>query len=170
MLLAYRLPRLPSTPRSTVWRKLQRLGVVQVADGVVALPADARTREALEWLAEEVLEHDGDATVWLGRPADKASQQALATRMTVAVDAEYDAVLAEAEQLASGGPQADGRGAARLRRELHRIQARDFFSSTRRDVAERAVAALATTDVEPVSRGSGRLAPVCTSTGPPAPG
>ncbi len=57
-----------------MWRKLKRLGVVQVSDGVVALPADARTREALEWVAEEVLEHDGEAAVWLGRPADKASQ------------------------------------------------------------------------------------------------
>lgn len=152
MLLAYRLPRLPSTPRSTVWRKLKRLGVVQVSDGVVALPADARTVEALEWLADEVLEHDGEATIWLGRPADKASQQALAARMTAALDAEYDAVLSEAQELAAGGPQADGRGAARLRRELHRIQARDFFSSSRRAHAEEAVAALAITDLEPVPR------------------
>lgn len=157
MLLAYRLPRLPSTPRSTVWRKLKRLGVVQVSDGVVALPADARTREALEWLAEEVLEHDGEATIWLGRPADKASQHALAARMTATVDAEYDAVVTDAQEPSIGGPQADGRGAARLRRELHRIQARDFFGSTRREPAERAVAALATTALgttalEPVSR------------------
>ncbi len=72
--------------------------------------------------------------------------------MTVAVDAEYDSVVAETGQLASGGPQADGRGAGRLRRELHRIQARDFFGSARRDVAERAVAAFATPDVERVSQ------------------
>jgi len=45
VLLAYRLPREPSTPRITLWRKLRRLGVVQVLDGLVALPADARTKE-----------------------------------------------------------------------------------------------------------------------------
>ena len=42
VLLAYRLPREPSTPRITVWRKLRRLGVAQLVDGLVALPADAR--------------------------------------------------------------------------------------------------------------------------------
>src|SRR5258706_706677 len=73
VLLAYRLPRVPSTPRSTIWRKLKRLGVAQISDGLVALPADARTREALEWIAEDVLEYDGEATGWLGPPADTRS-------------------------------------------------------------------------------------------------
>jgi hypothetical protein len=44
VLLSYRLPREPSTPRITIWRKLKRLGVAQISDGLVALPADARTR------------------------------------------------------------------------------------------------------------------------------
>ena len=56
MLLAYRLPREPSTPRSALWRKLRRLGAVQVLDGLAALPLDARNREQLEWLADEVVE------------------------------------------------------------------------------------------------------------------
>ncbi len=44
VFLAYRLPREPSTPRITVWRKLKRLGVAQILDGLVALPMDARNR------------------------------------------------------------------------------------------------------------------------------
>ena len=63
--MAYRLPREPSTPRIALWRKLRRLGVVQLVDGLVALPADARTKEQLEWLAEEVLDAGGEATVWV---------------------------------------------------------------------------------------------------------
>jgi hypothetical protein len=47
---------------------LQRLGVVQLVDGLVALPADARTKEQLEWVADEVIEACGEATVSLGRP------------------------------------------------------------------------------------------------------
>src|SRR6266496_4310557 len=61
VLLAYRLPREPSTPRITLWRQLRRLGVAQIADGVVALPLDARTREQLEWLAEDVVDNGGEA-------------------------------------------------------------------------------------------------------------
>ena len=81
MLLAYRIPREPSTPRITVWRKLRRLGAVQVLDGLVALPADARTREQLEWLADDVLDAGGEATVWLCRLGSAAQERALATRM-----------------------------------------------------------------------------------------
>ena len=78
VLLAYRLPREPSAPRVMVWRKLRRLGVAQILDGLVALPADARTREQLEWLAEEVLEAGGEAWVWLGRLGSAAQERAMA--------------------------------------------------------------------------------------------
>jgi hypothetical protein len=143
VLLAYRLPRLPSTPRSTVWRKLKRLGVAQLADGLVALPADARTREALDWIAEEVLENHGEAMVWLGRPADATGRAALNDRMTAAVAAEYDDVIAEATATRDADPAARRRVVARLRRELHRIDARDFFFPPQRDTARRAVDELA---------------------------
>src|SRR6266550_8663654 len=95
VLLAYRLPRQPSTPRSNVWRKLKRLGAAQLGDGLVALPADARTREALEWIAEEVTDHGGEAMVWLGQPADSAGRTALIDRMRAGVTADYEAVTAE---------------------------------------------------------------------------
>ncbi|MFR9773221.1 hypothetical protein [Nocardia sp. SC052] len=47
-MLSYRMHREPSTPRIALWRKLKRLGFGQISDGLVALPADARTREQLE--------------------------------------------------------------------------------------------------------------------------
>ena len=46
-----------------------RLGVVQLADGLVALPADARTREQLEWLADDVARRRRGGRR-LARPAD----------------------------------------------------------------------------------------------------
>src|SRR5690242_10765482 len=51
VLLAFRLPREPSTPRTALWRKLRQLGAAQLLDGLVALPLDARNREQFEWLA-----------------------------------------------------------------------------------------------------------------------
>jgi hypothetical protein len=50
-MLSYRLPREPSRPRIALWRQLKRFGVAQISDGLVALPAEARTREQLEWAA-----------------------------------------------------------------------------------------------------------------------
>jgi hypothetical protein len=48
-----------------LWRRLKRLGVVQIGDGLVGLPLDSRTLEALEWVAEDVLEAGGEAAIWL---------------------------------------------------------------------------------------------------------
>ena len=146
VLLAYRLPRVPSTPRSAVWRKLKRLGVAWLGDGLIALPADARTREHLEWVAEEVTEHGGEATLWQGRPLDSATARAVAGRMTAAVAAEYEAVAAAAAAAGTADPAAQRRAVARLRRELHRIQGRDFFACPQGEAARRAVEQLAAAD------------------------
>ncbi|HSS11857.1 MAG TPA: Chromate resistance protein ChrB [Acidimicrobiales bacterium] len=144
VLLAYRLPREPSTPRVTVWRQLARLGVAQLLDGLVALPADARTREQLEWLADEVIEAGGEATVWLGRPGSARQERTLAARMAETVTADYRAVAADA---ADARRDTDGaarrRTLARLRRELRRIERRDFFPPPDRERARRAIDALA---------------------------
>jgi len=93
VLLAYRLPREPSTPRIALWRALRRLGAAQLLDGLVALPADNRTREQLEWLAETVLEAGGEATVWVAKPGSAGQERAIAERMQADVDAEYRALI-----------------------------------------------------------------------------
>ena len=152
VLLSYQLPREPSTPRIALWRKLRRLGAAQLLDGLVALPLDARTREQLEWLADEVADAGGEAAIWLAEPVTAAQERALAARMAAAV-ADCDQVLAEAaHQAATGGqaPAARQRTLARLRRELRRIQTRDHFPPPERDAARMALAELAAT-LEPTS-------------------
>lgn len=142
-MLAYRLPREPSTPRITLWRKLRRLGVVQVLDGLVALPADARTKEQLEWLADEVIEAGGEAMVWLGRPGSAGDERLLAVRMATAIRAEYEQVVADAETAARESAAVQRRTCARLRRQLSRIERRDFFPPPERERARQAVEELA---------------------------
>lgn len=140
-LLAYRLPREPSTPRIAVWRKLRRLGAVQLVDGLVALPATARNREQLDWIADEVVDAGGEAWTWTAIPRSKDQQKLLAARMRASAAEAYEAVLAEARQLAAGGP-APPRAVQRLRRELRRIEDRDHFRPDVRERAQRAVHAL----------------------------
>jgi hypothetical protein len=143
VLLAYRLPREPSTPRIALWRALRRLGAVQLTDGVVALPADSRTREQFEWLADGVLEAGGDASVWLARPGSIAQERALARRMSEAVAAEYQAVITDARIALSGPVGQRKRTLARLRRKLRRIRRRDYFQALGRAQATAALDQLA---------------------------
>jgi len=137
VLLAYRLPREPSTPRITVWRKLRRLGAAQIVDGLVALPADARTKEQLEWLADEVIDAGGEAMIWLGQLGSASDERHLTTRMADVIRAEYDEVIADAAAAVRDPPSVRRRTAARLQRQLARIERRDFFPSPDRDRARR---------------------------------
>ena len=151
MLLAYRLPREPSTPRIALWRKLKRLGVAQLLDGLVALPLDSRNREQLEWLADEVVEAGGEATIWIGALASAAQERELAGRMAEAVAADYRALIEDAEAARAQAAGQRRRTLGRLRRELRRIRVRDYFPPPERELAQRAVEELAAAVEEPVA-------------------
>jgi hypothetical protein len=143
VLLSYRLPREPSGPRTTLWRRLKRLGVAQLGDGLVALPADARTREALDWLADDVLAADGTAGLWVARPATTAQERELAAGMAAARATEYRE-LTDACRSACTSPAAERvRALRRLRGEWRAINRRDFFPPAEREAAAAALRELA---------------------------
>jgi hypothetical protein len=151
VLLSYRIPREPSTPRIAVWRKLKRLGVAQISDGLVALPADARTREQLEWIAEEVTEAGGTAGVWLARPGTPAQERELTATMAADRGEEYRKVVEEVAALEAEPLAERQRAVRRLRAELHRIARRDFFPPAVRDQAHAAVEVLAAASGAPAA-------------------
>lgn len=152
VLLTYRLPREPSTPRSAVWRKLRKLGVAQIGDGLVALPAGPRSREQLEWVAEEVTDAAGVAGIWLARPATRASEDQLVQAMAAARAAEYQALITAAQAAAdTADPAARASTVRKLRNGLRAIQRRDYFPSPDRDRAETAVQALASLPAQPLA-------------------
>ena len=58
-------------------------------DGLAALPLDARNREQLEWLADEVVEAGGEASLWVGELGSAAQEREFASRMAETVAADY---------------------------------------------------------------------------------
>lgn len=141
--LVYRLPREPSAPRISLWRKLRRLGVAQITDGVAALPLDARNREQLEWLADEVLEADGQAMVWLTEPTSPTVERRMAQQLATDRAAEYRQVREQARSAETASPAGRRRELRRLRRELRRIRQRDYFPPVEAEAAAAAVAEIA---------------------------
>lgn len=182
VLLAYRVPREPATPRIAIWRRLKRLGVAQLGDGLVALPADARTQEQFEWVAEEVEQAGGRASVWRAWPTARDEERRMVQEMAQARAEEYRQ-LQDKTVAATSDPSAGGARSAltRLRAELRRIERRDHFPPPEgaqararlRDLAAR----VASTDDAGETAGDvsgdqeracgGRPGPGCTSTGPP---
>jgi uncharacterized protein YdbL (DUF1318 family) len=114
----------------------------------VALPADARTREQVDWLAEEVVEAGGVATTWLAAAGSVAQERAIAGQMRAARTAEYQAVAEQARAAADGTAAERARTQRRLRGELRRITRRDFFPPAERELAQAAVQALGAAPVE----------------------
>jgi hypothetical protein len=141
--LVYRVPRTPSTPRIAIWRRLRALGVAQLGDGVVALPEDARTREHLEWVAEQVLEAGGTALLFRAEAMSRDDERVMAHAMASARAEEYRDLTARAN-VALAVPSSDqARVLKRLRRDLRTVQRRDYFPPPERDQAVAAINALA---------------------------
>ena len=147
VLLVYRLPREPSRPRIAVWRKLERLGVARLGDGLVALPADARTREHVDWIAEEITEAGGTATIWISVPGSVAQEREIAAAMQAARAAEYQAIIAQTVAAAGSAERDRTRLLRSLRAELRRVGRRDYFPPAERDRARFAVEALSTVEL-----------------------
>lgn len=143
VLLSYRIPREPSTPRIAVWRRLRRLGVAQLGDGLVGLPHDARTREHLEWVAALVEEAGGAATLWQAKTLSGADERQVAGVMAAARALEYTDLATHAQ----AGLDLDGvarrRLLRRLRGELRAVHRRDYFPPVERDLAVAALGELA---------------------------
>jgi len=137
------MPREPSTPRIAIWRRLKRLGVAQISDGVVALPLDARSREQLEWVAEAVTERGGASAIWIGVLASSIDELRVASELAGTIAKEYAAIAEEASRSRSRPPVAQRSALRRMRRELRLVRLRDYFPPPEREVATRAVDELA---------------------------
>jgi len=118
---------------------------------VVALPEDARTREQLEWVADEVVEAGGTSLLWRAETLAGADERAVAQTMTAARGAEYDVVIAAAAAVAEAPAAQRRRVLKRLRRDLRTIRRRDFFPPPQAEQAATAVAALAESTQDTVS-------------------
>ena len=160
VLLSYRVPREPSTPRIAVWRRLRRLGVAQLGDGLVGLPLDARTREHLEWVAALVEEAGGAATLWRAQTLSGADERQVAGLMAAARAEEYTELAAQARDGLDLDEAGRRRLLRRLRGELRVIQRRDYFPPAERDLAVAVVGELAArcstpdTTADPAAAGS----------------
>jgi hypothetical protein len=121
MLLVYKVPNEPTSGRVFVWRKLKKLGAVLMHDSVWVLPATPRTREQLRWLASEVTELDGEATVWESRLTTGPDEDKLVAQFEEAVDVQYREIQA--------GLRAKDHDLAALSRKYQQVQAQDYFNS-----------------------------------------
>ena len=176
ILLSSRLPRDPSRLRLGVWRRLKRLGATLLHDAVWVLPAEAKTREAFEWLAGEIEEQGGTALVWEAYALSPEQDHLVVEQFRREAGARYAEIGASAQAIrdsalrgrrrAGGARAPDPATLAHALRQLRGLERavrlerrRDYFRSPARAAATATVAA-AIADLEerrPAAR-SGRRA------------
>lgn len=121
VLLHYKLPSEPSAPRVYIWRKLKRIGAILHQDAIWVLPNNPRTREQFQWLAAEIIENGGEATLWEADVALRWQDNLLEKVFLDQVDRHYSMLL---NQLQAPEPDLET-----LSRHYQLIKARDYFQS-----------------------------------------
>ncbi len=94
LLLIYKIPREPTASRVYVWRKLKQLGAISVQDAIWVLPATARTQEQFQWLASEIIELKGEASIFQSRLLFASEGDSLRERFEAPAQAAYVEILA----------------------------------------------------------------------------
>ena len=133
LLLIYKVPREPTVHRVSVWRKLRQLGAVLLHDSVWVLPEAPYTREQFQWLAAEIIELGGEATVWQSEPAGTRQDAELTKQFSATVDGAYQEIIAQLRR-----KNAD---LAALGRRYQQVRAQDYFQSKLGDKVRKALLA-----------------------------
>jgi hypothetical protein len=144
LLLIHQLPAKPAYFRVKVWRRLQALGAVTVKNAVYALPAGEQAQEDFEWLLKEISDGGGEGMICEARLLDGLSDEDVRNLFNKARSQDYAEVSKDAQALhtllekdAASPPAAEMRPRVlRLRADLERVAAMDFFGADGRETAE----------------------------------
>jgi hypothetical protein len=144
LLLIHQLPAKPAYLRVKVWRRLQALGAVTVKNSVYVLPAGEQAQEDFEWLLREISDGGGEGMICEARLLGGLTDEDVRTLFNDARSHDYAEISKEAralQVLLDGdirmSPEAEVRSKLlRLRADMGRVVAMDFFGADGRETAE----------------------------------
>jgi hypothetical protein len=135
----HQIPQQPPYLRVKIWRRLQRIGAVAIKNAVYVLPCNEQSREDFQWLAKEILNGGGEATVLEARFLDGLSNEQIVGQFIAAREADYTQLIEEVHSLAAEATDkelATAREAewVRLKQRQASLEAIDFFHAPGREV------------------------------------
>jgi hypothetical protein len=139
LLLIHQVPNSPAYLRVKMWRRLQKIGAVAVKNAVYVLPRSDQSSEDFHWVAREIMEAGGDASVCEATFVEGITEKEMIELFQAARNADYRELLDEIKEVkdelrtAEKGGEAWASGmssrVSRLRQRLTEIQSIDFFSA-----------------------------------------
>jgi hypothetical protein len=135
LLLLLRLPATHKTERVSVWRKLKKSGAIQIKTSTYLLPDNSPQYEHFQWLAQQIRDFGGDATLVRVQEIEGMPNQKLIALFNRARDEEYGAIKTALQRFLTRGRKTDPEASAveleRLTRQFRAIRDIDFFQSPR---------------------------------------
>src|SRR4029450_2706592 len=135
LLLLYSLPTNRNTERVAVWRRLKKIGAVQIKTSTYLLPDNPPQYEHFQWLAQQIRDFGGDATLARGQEIEGLSNEKLIELFNRARDEEYSAIKKALHAFLARDKKADSETKAaeleRITRQFRAIREVYFFQSAR---------------------------------------
>src|SRR5438105_4848694 len=99
LLLLYGLPTESKAERVSLWRKLQKFGAVQFKTSAYVLPDEPTHLERFQWLAKQVRDGGGEATLMQVSKIEGVSDEEIVALFNKARERDYQALVREIKGL-----------------------------------------------------------------------
>jgi len=138
LLLLYGLPTKRTTARVNLWRKLKKFGAIQLKTSAWALPDGPIHRERFEWLATQIRDDGGEATLLKVAEIGELTTQQIHGLFNDARTAEYQELIAAIQTELPRGRKAnaDSVSLEKFQRRFHEIKQTDYFHCCKAHDAE----------------------------------
>jgi hypothetical protein len=140
LLLLFSLPTNRNTERVAVWRRLKKMGAVQIKTSTYLLPDEPAQYEQFQWLAQQIRDYGGDSTLVRAQEIEGLTKEKVVSLFNTARDKEYVDLRKALQGFISRGRKSNAEFAAaefeRLTKQFRELRQIDFFDSPRgQDVA-----------------------------------
>jgi hypothetical protein len=135
LLLLFSLPTNRNTERVAVWRRLKKMGAVQIKTSTYLLPDEPAQYEQFQWLAQQIRDYGGDSTLVRAQEIEGLSKEKVIAMFNEARAKDYGELRKSLQGFITRRKKMDAEGGAselqRLMRQFREIRAVDFFDSPR---------------------------------------
>src|SRR5467141_1802797 len=135
LLLLYSLPTNRNTERVAVWRKLKKMGAVQIKTSTYLLPDAPAQYEQFQWLAKQIRDYGGDSTLVRAQEIEGLTREKVVSLFNAARDKDYVDLKKALQAFIGRRRKSDADFAAaeleRLTKQFRDLRQIDFFDSAR---------------------------------------
>jgi hypothetical protein len=137
LFLLFNLPASQSSDRVKVWRRLKKFGAVQLKTSTYVLPDEPTHYERFQWLAKEIVDTGGEATLVRVKDIEGMPYAAVVALFNEARSRDYDEIVEPLTQLTKDRKarkmpaETFAAELEKIRRRLQEIQEIDYFQSSR---------------------------------------